>query len=509
MFSGGPPPDERKRRPMTSEELVAALRGYVGTQGPVQVARHPVNAPAIADWCDAIGDDNPIYTNETAAASTVHGGLVAPPATLDIWDRAGLPAQSPGARAGNDPRSKVIRLLEEAGFVGVVAVNSELEIARYLRPGDRLQNTQSLEEVSDEKQTALGVGHFLTTRHRYTTDSGEHVGDLLFRILKFKPGTGAAPAAPPSAAPKPPDSTPSLRPRPAINLDNEAVWEGYRRRELRIPKCNSCGVLVFPPIARCASCGGFDMGCAVASGRGTLYSFNVVHHPKVPGFRYPLAVGLIELDEGPRIVTDLVGVTPAQLRVGMRLEVDWLDSHPALVEGATDSRGPVALPRFRPATPDRRTDTATAGSVTVDDVLPIWVLPVTPTRIVAGALATRDFQDVHHDRDLAHKKGSKDIFLNINTSLGLMQRYVTDWAGPDAQVKALRVKLGAPAYPYSPLTFTGSVQSVDPATGQVTVAVIASNELGRHVAGTVELELPATSRNRSAPRHDSEGTPTQ
>ena len=88
-------------------------------------------------------------------------------------------------------------------------------------------------------------------------------------------------------------------------------------------------------------------------------------------------------------------------------------------------------------------------------------MPVTPTRIVAGALATRDFQDVHHDRDLAHKKGSKDIFLNINTSLGLMQRYVTDWAGPEALVKALRVKLGAPAYPYSPLTFTGSVQSVD------------------------------------------------
>ena len=62
----------------------------------------------------------------------------------------------------------------------------------------------------------------------------------------------------------------------------------------------------------------------------------------------------------------------------------------------------------------------------------MWVLPVTPTLIVAGALATRDFQDVHHDRDLAHKKGSADIFLNINTSLGLMQRYVTDWAGPEA-----------------------------------------------------------------------------
>jgi uncharacterized protein len=109
---------------------------------------------------------------------------------------------------------------------------------------------------------------------------------------------------------------------------------------------------------------------------------------------------------------------------------------------------------------------------------------------VSGALATRDFQDVHHDRDLAHKKGSKDIFLNINTSIGLMQRYVTDWAGPEAVVTALRLKLGAPAYPYAPLTFTGAVTTVDPETRQAVVSVVATNQLGRHLAGTVELELP-------------------
>jgi hypothetical protein len=464
---------------MTSEDLVAALREHVGVKGPVQTARHPVNTPAIADWCDAIGDESPRYA----------AGDVAPPATLDIWDRPGLPAQSPSGRSGDDPRSKTIKLLEQAGFVGVVAVNSELEIERYLRPGDMLQNQQILEEVSDEKQTALGTGHFLTTRHRYTTDSGEHVGDLLFRILKFKPGTGtAAPAAPQGAPPPNPD--PSLRPRPAINADNEALWEGYRRHELRIPKCNSCGTLVFPPTPRCASCGAFDMGYLVASGKGTLYSVVAVNYPRVDGFTYPVPVGVIELAEGTRIVADLVGITMAQATVGMELEVDWLDSHPALVDGATDSRGPITLARFRPATPPCRTVTRTAAELSDGDELPVWVLPLTPTRIVSGALATRDFQDVHHDRDLAHKKGSKDIFLNINTSLGLMQRYVTDWAGPDATVKALRVKLGAPAYPYAPLTFTGSVQSVDAATGLTTVAVVASNQLGRHVAGTVELELP-------------------
>ncbi len=211
----------------------------------------------------------------------------------------------------------------------------------------------------------------------------------------------------------------------------------------------------------------------------------------MPGFRYPLPVGLIELDEGPRIVTDLVGLAPEQLRIGMRMEVDWLDSHPALVEGATDSQGAITLPQFRPETPERRADTMTAGSLGARDEMPIWVLPVTPTLIVSGALATRDFQDVHHDRDLARRKGSADIFLNINTSLGLMQRFVTDWAGPETLVKALRVRLGAPAYPYLPLTFTGSVHTVDPASGRVTVTVTARNELGPHIEGTVELELPS------------------
>jgi uncharacterized OB-fold protein/acyl dehydratase len=484
---------------MPADDLLTRLRALVGQQGPVQGARHPVNLPAIADWCDAMGDANPVYTDEEAAAKSRHGGIVAPPATLDIWDRPGLPAQPrfrPAAKPpAEDPRSRALRLLEDAGFVGVVAVNSELEIARYLRPGDLIQNTQLLDDVSEEKQTALGVGHFVTTRQRYETSDGEHVGDLLFRILKFKPNSGRT-AAPAEGTRPAPDPNPSLRPRPGINRDNEAIWEGYRQRELRLPQCRNCGRVFFPPSPRCSTCGAFDIGYVVASGRGTVYSFSVVHHPQVPGFRYPLVVGLVELDgddsgagRGVRFVADLVGVSPAQAAVGMPLEVEWLDSHPALVEGATDSSGPITIPQFRPATPARREDTLTAATVQAGQRLPLWTLPLTPTHIVAGALATRDFQDVHHDRDLALQKGSQDIFLNINTSLGLMERYVTDWTGPDAAVTALRVRLGAPAYPYLPLTFTGSVQSVDADTGRIVVGVQASNELGPHVTGTVELEL--------------------
>ena len=480
--------------PDPSEALLAELRALVGTRGPVQSARHPITVTAIADWCDAIGDTNPLYFDEEAAAKSRHGGIVAPPATLDIWDRPGLPAQArfrPADKpAAGDPRSKALRLLEDAGFVGVVAVNSELEIVRYLRPGDLLQNTQILEDVSAEKQTALGTGHFVTTRQRYETVDGEHVGDLLFRILKFKPGTGVSAAKDTGDKRPPPDPTPSLRPRPGINRDNQALYDGYRAHELRLPRCNGCGRLFFPPSPRCSACGGFDIGYVVSSGRGSLYSHVTVHHPQVPGFRYPLVVGLVELEEGVRFVADLVGVTPAQATVGLPVELEWLDSHPAQVEGATDSRGSISLPQFRSATPRRREDTLAAAAVSEGERLPLWTLPLVPTHIVAGALATRDFQDVHHDRDLAQQKGSKDIFLNINTSLGYLQRYVTDFTGPEAVVTALRVRLGAPAYPYLPLTFAGSIQSVDPATGRVVFGVQASNELGPHLTGTVELELP-------------------
>src|SRR3954469_2961581 len=198
--------------PGDSDVLFEQLRALVGTKGPVQTARHPITVTSIADWCDGMGDGNPLYVDEEAAAKSRHGGLVAPPATLDIWDRPGLPAQATWGPAdkppAEDPRSHALRLLDEAGYVGVVAVNSELEIVRYLRPGDLLQKTQVLQDVSADKQTALGTGFFVTTRQRYETSDGEHVGDLLFRILKFRPGTGAAATAPETDGKRqPPDAS--------------------------------------------------------------------------------------------------------------------------------------------------------------------------------------------------------------------------------------------------------------------------------------------------------------
>lgn len=123
----------------------------------------------------------------------------------------------------------------------------------------------------------------------------------------------------------------------------------------------------------------------------------------------------------------------------------------------------------------------------VGDIIPGWSVPITPTLIVSTAVATRDFQDVHHDRDLAQSYGSKDIFMNILTSTGLVERYVTDWAGDQVDLRGIAIRLGAPAYPYDTLVFSGEVSSIQ--DGVVTLAITGKVSLGDHVTGTVRLAV--------------------
>jgi acyl dehydratase len=119
-------------------------------------------------------------------------------------------------------------------------------------------------------------------------------------------------------------------------------------------------------------------------------------------------------------------------------------------------------------------------------VLPELVIDVTPTFVIAAAIATRDFQDVHHDRDRAVERGGKDIFVNILTTTGLVQRYVTDWAGPEAIVRKIAIRLGVPCYAGDKLTFSGRVTEESPA-GECVVEVAGRCSLGDHVTGTVHI----------------------
>jgi acyl dehydratase len=124
----------------------------------------------------------------------------------------------------------------------------------------------------------------------------------------------------------------------------------------------------------------------------------------------------------------------------------------------------------------------------VGDELPELAVDLTRTLIVATALASRDYQDVHHDTEAARGRGAPDVFMNIMTTNGFVGRYVTDWAGPAAELKRVKIRLGVPNYPGDTMRLTGRVAAVEP-DGRVTVDVRGANALGDHVTGTVELVM--------------------
>jgi acyl dehydratase len=304
----------------------------------------------IRHWCDAMEDNNPVYIDPGYAATSVHGEIVAPPAMLNAWT---MPGNVPRSFEPNDPIGRILSRLDDAGFTSVVATNSEHEYLRYLKLGDHLESVAALSDVSSEKQTALGTGHFVTTKTEYRTETGEVAGRMKFRILKFKPG----------------------------------------------------------------------------SGRGG-------------------------------------GATQ---------------------EAAAGRAAPVRLPR-----PPLRETTRGFAEVEVGEELPPCPIPITATLIVAGAIASRDYQDVHHDRELAVLRGSPDIFMNILTTTGLCTRYVGDWAGPEAPMRRLAIRLGAPNHPHDTMTMSASVlsKSTESGAGIVELGLRGCNRLGDHVTGTVKIELP-------------------
>jgi acyl dehydratase len=130
--------------------------------------------------------------------------------------------------------------------------------------------------------------------------------------------------------------------------------------------------------------------------------------------------------------------------------------------------------------------------VHVGDELPALSIDVTATVIVAGAIASRDFMPVHHDRDYANAQGAPDIFMNILSTTGHCSRFLTDWAGPEAMVTRLAIRLGVPTFPGTTLTITGRVVDMQRQgdEGLVDVELRAANDLGDHVTGTATLSLP-------------------
>jgi uncharacterized OB-fold protein/acyl dehydratase len=324
------------------EQLEAKLRAYVGVDvGPPWVCADLVNEAMIRHMCVVVGDRNPVYTDAEAARRSVHGGIVAPPGMIMTWAFPPyIPpwisgeSASPEAPEAENREVELHQLLNDHGYTGVVMTNYDLEFNRYLRPGDYVEARISVEAISEEKATPLGLGYFVTMVWRFHDRTGEPLGLLRYRVLKFKPQQQAAgqPAAGGAAPAKP------RRMRPPVGYDNAWWWEGIQRGELLIQKCAGCGELHHPPRPMCGRCQSVKWESVRASGEGTVYSFTVLHHPKIPGFEYPLVCAVIELAEGTRLVSNVVGCDPDDVRIGMPVALS--------IENVDEE---MKLPLFRPA----------------------------------------------------------------------------------------------------------------------------------------------------------------
>jgi uncharacterized OB-fold protein len=455
--------------PMSPDELMAGVAEMQerGEAAP-RLALDAVNGPMIRHWVEAIGDADPRYAGADP---------VAPPAMAQVWTMFGLDPHRPDG----DPLHGTMKLLDEAGYTSVLGTDCDQTYARFLRSGERVAITSRLESVVGPKATAVGEGYFVTTMNTWWVahpdGHREPVATMTFRVLKFRPGSRPAAV----------DKTKTVR--PARNRDNDFFFEGTAVGELRIQQCNACKELRHPPGPVCPSCHAMDRGYVVASGRGRVFSWLVHHAPAVPGKQLPLPIALVELEEGVRMVGAIAGDTTG-LEIGSPVEVvfERIDDGLTLaswrlvgeeVSTALDQPESVDQQGVSTALDQREVSTAL--------VLPTWELPITPTLVVSTALATRDFQDVHHDRDLAVQRGSKDIFLNILATTGFVQRYVGEWArasyGPDVRITACALRLGAPAYPYDTLSFTGDVVSDDGT--ELVVDVVGAVLLGNHVNARV------------------------
>tara|TARA_R110002124_G_scaffold41518_1_gene128673 strand:- start:7543 stop:8610 length:1068 start_codon:yes stop_codon:yes gene_type:complete len=345
-------------------EFMATMQAYVerGDEG-ITMSWDDVNRPMIRHWAQAMGDNNPVYTDADFAATTRHGGLVAPPTMIQAWTMKGLEGPAPGT-SDIDPMAGASDAMVAAGYVAVVATNCEQRYLRYVKPGEKLHHRHRLESISDQKQTSLGAGYFLTQILEYCTEDGEKVAEMRFTILRYDPDKR--------------DPVRSSPARPAVT------------------------------------------GAAEGSGHGS----------------------------------------DADVNAG------WT--------------GQAMTPFF--------------DQVSVGDTLPDLAIKITPTLIVATAIASRDYQDVHHDKARAQELGSPDIFMNILTSNGLVGRYITDWAGPEAILLSVKIRLGAPNYPGDTMVMSGQVTGKREEAGRhiVEVAVTGMNSLGAHVSAAVELDLSPT-----------------
>ena len=293
MIAAGAPVERGHDWIMARVEEIKTL----GESAP-KPGRDPINQPMINNWIEAIGETDPRFTAGEA-----------PPAMAQVWTMDGL---DPTLRA-NAPLHRTMQVFDEAGFTSVLGTNCDQTYARPVRVGEEVTLTARLESVVGPKQTGVGEGYFVTTQNTWRV-GGEVVATMMFRVLKYKPRPKVVG----------PDETAVDRTklvRPQRNRDAQFFWDGTAAGELRIQKCNACGELRHPPGPMCPRCHAADRGYVVASGRGRVFSFLVHHAPQLPGKELPATLALIEVEEGVRMVGEILRPTDGGITIGDPVQV--------------------------------------------------------------------------------------------------------------------------------------------------------------------------------------------
>ena len=303
-----------------SNDLQQGIDGILASgRGEPTIARDPVNQPMIHHWTDAIGDKNPIYVDEEAAKAAGHPGIVAPPAMIQVWTMMGLGR----TRSDDDPLARAMKLFDDAGYVGVVATNCDQTYHRYLRPGEQVAMSAEIVSIIGPKQTALGEGYFINQKIRWHVGD-EEVADMDWRIMKFLPAAKQAGEQTAEDVAIPEGLDPDKLMRPSSSRDTKFFWDGINAHELRIQR-RPDGSLQHPPVPAVWAGKDDPTDYVVASGNGTVFSFVVHHAPKVPGRSLPFVIALVELEEGVRMLGELRGVDPADVKIGMPVRATYLD----------------------------------------------------------------------------------------------------------------------------------------------------------------------------------------
>ncbi|NND81347.1 MAG: DNA-binding protein [Gammaproteobacteria bacterium] len=300
------PPNERYTLPMPAPDLQTLRDRYLNQRVGPYIAWNVVSRTQIWQWCAAMGDENPAYLGaETATA---------PPTMLQSWTFRDVHGKyAPGSTDANT--YEVLGKFDELGFFGSVAVSYDQTYHQPLLEGDRIHSYSTIVDISDWKDTGLGKGSFVTEHAEYFNQRDELCGEARITYLKYQPAKQAS-SEPPTAVKK------ILRIRPVENHDSAHYWQGLREGKLLLQQCSECQTLRHPPQPMCESCQSINWTTLEASGAGTVHSYTAIHYPEIPPFDYPNIIVLVDLHEGVRLASQLIGCKPDDINIGDRVQAN-------------------------------------------------------------------------------------------------------------------------------------------------------------------------------------------